>query len=89
MTAPFTTDGKEFYVKFDHTGITPLVAAIDGLTMITWETDQTTYMKVKDVIAWYEKELGFDKHWETGHEMLKHFRSELAKFRDGKVDVNQ
>ena len=92
MNTPFATEGTEgteLYVRFDHTGITPIVAAIDGLPMINWENERIAYMKVTDVIDWYEKELGFDEYLECGQEFLEIFKSVLAKFRDGMNDFIQ
>lgn len=50
-------EGDTLYVKLKYSGIHPLVAMFDGISLTHFGNEKTAYLKVQQAINWHEKEL--------------------------------
>lgn len=91
---PFVTDAEsnEFYVQLKYSGIERLVAMTDGLPLQKFKGSTLVYIRIKDAITWYEKEIEYyKKQGKTPHarlvRVLKAMQTALTRLEAGEVVV--
>jgi len=78
-----TPDGGVF-IRIRDSGIDPLILTIDGLSVFTFTETKSLYLRMEDVIAWYEKEASLTRSG-RGPQLLAaaaKFRRDLASIRN-------
>lgn len=77
-------DKTDLWIKSRETGIERVVAAADALPMTYFgDGGSTPYMKVRDVIAWHERELAASNGRRGFQQIADALKVALAKFESG------
>lgn len=91
---PFVTDAEsnEFYVQLKYSGIEQLVAFTDGLPLQKFKGSTLVYIRIKDAITWYEKEIEYyEKQGKPPQErhvrVLKALQTALTRLEAGEAVV--
>jgi hypothetical protein len=80
-------EGRELYIHVKDCGISTLVVMCDGMRLTYFGTRDGPYLKVGDVIDWYDKEAREDPRGRARYERLRDLlRDALAKFRRGEIE---
>jgi hypothetical protein len=77
--------GREIFVKLKASGISPLVAMIDGLSLTFFGKSETPYLKVTTELEWFEKELPHDPGNKDYQTAIAAYRRILEKFQAGEI----
>lgn len=81
-------DGKYLFIKLRSSGISPLVAMVDGLRLSFFGKEQTAWLRVETALEWFEKELPRDPDNKNYKMAITAYRRVLEHFRDGKIEFH-
>jgi len=70
------------FVRLDYSGISFLIACIDGLSTYHFEDSKYSYVKVDDVIAWHEKELDISNGRSGSKKVIEHLKNLKQKWAE-------
>jgi len=70
------------YVLASSSGIEPLVIAIDGLRLTSFDGDARPHLRLDDVISWHETELAATGGRSGDRQLLDVFKAARARFAE-------
>ncbi len=78
-------DSKGLYVKLRWSGISPLVAMIDGLSLTFFGKGKTAYLSVETVLDWFKNELRLSPGSKRFQDGVMAYERILERFRNGEI----
>lgn len=86
---PLGEHNGELFIELSHTGISYLVATIDGIRLDYFDGDDTPFMKIEKAIEWHRKEIEETRGKGGNRKRMEQLEVILQKFREGKVKIQQ